>query len=137
MATVATARTPAQVFATAFGVVYLLIGVVGFFVTGFDNFADATTEELIVFGINPLHNIVHIAVGLLLLAGARTHTGAKQMNLLIGVVYGLVTVVGLANVLVDDILSANNADDFLHLVTAVLALYFGTAGAEGARPATT
>jgi Domain of unknown function (DUF4383) len=133
-----TTRTPAQMFALVFGVVYLLIGIAGFAVTGFDNFAGKTyNDTLILFPVNPLHNLVHIAVGALWLGGSRTHTSAKSVNLLIGVVYGLVTVLGFAGVLKFlAIENAASADNWLHLASAALAIYFGTAGAEGARPAT-
>jgi hypothetical protein len=125
-------------FALAFGVVYLLIGIAGFAVTGFDNFAGKTyDEELILFPVNPLHNIVHIAVGALWLGGSRTHASAKSVNLLIGVVYGLVAVLGFAGVLkflaIED---AASADNWLHVASAALSIYFGTAGAEGPRTAT-
>jgi uncharacterized membrane protein YuzA (DUF378 family) len=43
--------------------VYLIIGLLGFFVTGFENFASETNETLLGFEINPLHNIVHVVIG--------------------------------------------------------------------------
>lgn len=52
-------RTPAQTFALVFGAVYALVGLAGFLVTGFDNFAGETFDDkLIIFSVNPLHNIV-------------------------------------------------------------------------------
>lgn len=129
------AKSPAQMFALAFGVVYLLVGILGFILA-----PDEGDKLFGLFQVNLLHNIIHLAVGALFLAGSSNHERAKQVNLLIGVVYGLVAILGLANILVDapdGLLDANAADDFLHLGSAVLALYFGTAGAEGARPATT
>jgi uncharacterized membrane protein YsdA (DUF1294 family) len=131
-------RTPAQLFALVFGVVYLVVGLVGFAVTGFDNFAADTNEKLIAFQINPLHNIAHLGVGALLLVGSRTHDAAKSTNLVVGIVYLLLGILGLANVVVDEVLNNNSADTFLHLGTAALALYFGTVGAStrtGARTA--
>lgn len=127
--------TPAQTFALVFGVVYLLVGLVGFAVTGFDEFAGKTySEKLIVFPLNPLHNIVHIAVGVLWLVASSKHASAKSTNMLIGVVYGLVTILGFAGVLKFlAIEGAGSADNFLHLASSLLALYFGTAGAEGPR----
>jgi hypothetical protein len=122
-------------FALSFGVVFLLIGILGFILA-----PDEGDKLFGLFQVNLLHNIVHLAVGALLLVSSSTHVRAKQMNLIIGIVYGLVAILGLADILIDQpkgLLDANNADDFLHLATAVLALYFGTAGAEGGRPATT
>lgn len=118
-------------FALVFGVVYLLVGILGFILA-----PDEGDKLFGIFQVNLLHNIIHLAVGALFLAGSSNHVRAKQVNLLIGVVYGLVAILGLANILVTDLLDANAADDFLHLASSVLALYFGTAGAEGARPAT-
>jgi len=126
-------------FALAFGVVYLVVGLVGFAITGFDNFASQTDEKLLIFAINPLHNVAHIGVGALLLIGSSRHETAKSMNLMVGIVYLLLGILSLAGgVIVEDILNNNSADTFLHLATAALAIYFGTAGAArmpGARRA--
>lgn len=126
-------KTPAQAFALVFGAVYLLVGLAGFAVTGFDNFAGKTYDDvLILFPVNPLHNIVHIAVGALWLGSAAKHASAKSVNMLIGVVYALVAVLGFAGVLKFlAIENASSADNFLHIASAALALYFGSAGAEG------
>jgi hypothetical protein len=141
MATAGTgnARTPAQTFALVFGVVYLLVGVVGFFVTGFDGFAAKSYgEKLLLFPLNPLHNLVHVAIGALWIGAAAKHATAKSTNMLIGVVYALVAVLGLIGVLKFlAIKDAGSADNYLHLVTAALAIYFGSAGAEGTTTRTT
>ena len=126
-------------FALVFGAVYVLIGVAGFFVTGFDDFAAKDySEELLIFPVNPLHNIVHIAVGALWLGASARHGSAKSVNMLIGVVYGLVAILGFAGALkflaIED---AGSADNFLHLATALLALYFGSTGAEATSRAAT
>ena len=139
MATTATGnRSNAQLFALVFGVVYLAIGLIGFAITGFDNFAKDTAESLLIFQINPLHNIAHLGVGALLLAGSRSHDAAKSVNLMVGVVYLLLAILGFAgNILIEDLLNNNMADTFLHLGTAALAIFFGTAGATaGARSRT-
>jgi hypothetical protein len=138
MARAAATRTPAQMFALVFGAVYLLIGILGFVVTGFDGFAaESYNEKLIVFPVNPLHNLVHIAIGALWLGSSSRHATAKSVNLAVGVVYGLVAVLGFAGVLnFLAIKDAGSADNWLHVASAVLAIYFGTAGAEGTRPAT-
>jgi hypothetical protein len=134
----AATRTPAQLFALVFGADDLLIGILGFVVTGFDGFAsEVYNEKLFFFPVNPLHNVVHLAVGALWLGASSNHASAKSVNLLIGVVYALVAVLGFAGVL--DFLAiegAGSADNWLHVATSVLAIYFGTAGAEGTRPAT-
>lgn len=133
MATATAARTPGQMFALVFGAVYLLVGILGMFVS-----TSMDADTLILFDVNVVHNIVHLAVGALWLVGSRTASAAKSVNLLIGVVYLLVAILGFADVkfLTEDLLGKVNAgDNVLHLVSGLLALYFGTAG-SGARAAT-
>jgi hypothetical protein len=62
------ARHLAQLLALVIGAVYTLVGVAGFFVTGFEDFAAETDKTLLGFEINPLHNLVHLAIGLASLA---------------------------------------------------------------------
>ena len=58
-----------EILGLAFGAIYLLVGIVGFFITGFDNFAGNEQHEMLLFFmINPLHNIVHILIGVVGLA---------------------------------------------------------------------
>lgn len=116
-----------QQFGYAFGVVYLLVGLVGFAVTGSVDFAATSGKDLIFFELNPLHNIVHIAVGVLLAGGAASGAKAsKSVNLLVGVVYLLVGLVGFALVGSSaNIVALNHPDNFLHLATAALALAVG------------
>ena len=42
------ARTLPEILALAFGAIYLLVGIVGFFITGFDDFFGHTDETLLV-----------------------------------------------------------------------------------------
>lgn len=124
MATAGATRTPGQLFALVFGIVYVLIGLLGFI-------GPLAPGGLLLglFGINALHNIVHLAVGALLLFGSMSATNAKTSNLIVGVVYLLVAVLGLFGILVPGLINHNGADIGLHLVSGALALYFGTAGA--------
>ncbi len=56
-------RTAVQTFSLVFGLVYLIIGVAGFAVTGFDDFTHHDTDEMLLgFELNPLHNIVHLVI---------------------------------------------------------------------------
>jgi hypothetical protein len=123
-----TGRPWPQVLGLAFGAIYLLVGIVGFFITGFDDFAGHTNETLIVFRINPLHNIVHILIGVVGLALSRTLVGAKTFGLLLLVGYGAAFVYGLfATGRSWDILNLNWADNILHIASALVggAIYAG------------
>lgn len=125
-------RSPAQFFAFAFGAVYLLVGIVGFFVTGLDKFAGETyDEELIIFALNPLHNVVHLGLGAVWLWAASSHRLARTINQLFGIVLLLVAILGFMGTLKFlAIEGAGEPDNYLHLVTGLASLYFGTAGAS-------
>jgi hypothetical protein len=116
-----------QMLALAFGAVYLLVGVVGFFITGFDGFAsnrtDGNMDTLLIFMINPLHNIVHIVIGLAGIVLSRTLAGARTYGWLLAVGYGAAFVYGLIAAGQDwDFLNINAADNVLHIATAVVGL---------------
>ena len=87
--------------------------------------------------MNPLHNIIHIAVGALWLASSRTEASARAVSTLIGAVYLVVGVLGLfVNGSSDlNILNINQPDNALHLASAALGLYFGLAGRRTVAPA--
>jgi hypothetical protein len=123
-------RTPAQLFALIFGVVYLLVGIVGFFMTGFDNFAEKDPAKVVVFSVNPLHNVVHILIGVVWIAASRTAAAARAANLGIGIAYLALAAIGLLELNALGFLANNTADNWLHLVTGLLAVLFGTRAAE-------
>lgn len=110
-----------QTLAWVFGVVLLLIGVLGF-VPGI------TTDGMLLglFEVDMMHSIVHIVSGLAALAAAWGLYSARLYFQVFGVVYALVTVVGF--VMGGSILGlfmVNMADNLLHLVIAAVALYAG------------
>lgn len=115
-------------FGYAFGAVYLLVGLLGFAVTSGVGFAATQGGTLIAFEVNPLHNVVHLAVGALLVAGAAGGSArSRSVNLLVGGVYLTVGLLGFALVGSSfNLLALNQADNFLHLATAVAALVVGT-----------
>jgi hypothetical protein len=123
------ARTWPQLLALAFGAIYLLVGIVGFLVTGFgDFFAHDTNETLLGFEINGMHNVVHIVIGVAGLLLARTLAGARTYGWLLAVGYGAAFVYGLFAVGEDwDFLSLNAADNVLHILTAVVGLVIALA----------
>ena len=128
-----------QQLALAFGVVYTLIGVIGFFITGFgDFFGNANgmpmehDETLLGFMINPMHNVVHILIGLAGIALSRTLSGARTYGWLLAVGYGAAFVYGLIAVGKDwDFLNLNWADNILHLVTALVGVVIALGKVKG------
>lgn len=122
-----TARTrgPHQWLALVIGIVYLLVGIAGFFVTGFDGFAEHDHDQtLLGFAINPLHNIVHLLIGLLGVSMWRTSGGARTFGWLLLIGYGAAFIYGLIAVNNPDInvLNINVADNWLHILSALAGL---------------
>ena len=116
-------RTVPEILGLAFGAIYLLVGIVGFFITGFDDFAGHGDHTLLIFDINPLHNIVHILIGVAGLVLSRTLAGARTYGWLLAVGYGAAFVYGLLAVGEDwDVLNLNGADNVLHIATALVGL---------------
>lgn len=121
-------QSPNRLVGAVFGVVYLLVGIAGFFVTTTVAFAGTAGKPLIVFDVNPLHNVVHLLVGAALLIGSRTVGSARAVNSTVGGVYLLVGIVGLFLVGSSaNILALNGADNVLHFASAILLLGVGLA----------
>ncbi|MEV7973550.1 DUF4383 domain-containing protein [Cellulomonas sp. NPDC089187] len=120
-----------------FGVVYLLVGIVGFFITSGVDFAGTEGKTLIVFEVNPLHNIVHLLIGALLLgAAAASVKSAKAANTAVGAVYLVVGIIGLFLVGSSaNILALNGADNVLHFGSAILLLAVGLGADRSVAPA--
>ena len=119
------------------GVVYLLVGLLGFFVTSGVGFASRDGKSLLGFELNPLHNIVHLLVGAVLLyAATRGVAAARSANIAVGGTYLVVGIIGLF--ILDssaNILALNSADNVLHLVSALALLGAGLAADKDGRRA--
>ncbi|WP_028663232.1 DUF4383 domain-containing protein [Saccharomonospora halophila] len=122
---------PVQMLAALVGLVYLAFGIIGLIVTGFGDFAGSTGSTLWVFAVNPLHNIIHIVVGVLGVLMAVKSSGARTYGWLLLVAFGVLLLWGLAVTGVfatnpvsglGNPLALNAADNWLHLGTALLGL---------------
>ncbi len=135
-------RTPVQSLAALVGVVFLLVGILGF-VPGITthygdlSFAghDSGAKLLGIFQTSILHNIVHLAFGVGILM-AKTPGGARTYLVGGGIVYLAVWVIGAVGGL--DWLPVNTADNYLHIVlgAGMVALGLIAGRASTARPAT-
>ncbi len=89
-------RTPAQWYCLLAGLALLGAGLLGFIVdSAFDTGNGIDGDKLIVFEVNGWHNIVHLLSGIVLLAASPKRASAKAVAIAFGVVYGLVTIIGL------------------------------------------
>ena len=113
-----------QLASLVIGAVYALIGVLGFFVSGFQNFFSETNASLLGFEVNGFHNVVHILIGVAGIVLARTLAGARTYGWLLAVGYGATFLYGLFAVGSENLnfLSLNWADNWLHLVSALAGL---------------
>ncbi|MFO7690557.1 MAG: DUF4383 domain-containing protein [Cryobacterium sp.] len=122
--------SPNRIIGAVFGVAYLLVGALGFAVTGGVGFI-ATEGGLLlgIFEVNPLHNVTHLLIGAaLLVASLSSAPAAKATNTTVGAVYLILGVVGFFIVgSALNILALNTADHFLHLASAVALLGAGLA----------
>lgn len=110
-------RDPQKLFALLFGAILVLVGLLGFVPRFVSDGA-----LLGIFGVNALHNLVHIGTGLLGLVLGHYAGGASLFNKVGGVLYLLLFVVGAVAVALGSglLLNLNWADNLLHLGLAVL-----------------
>src|SRR4029453_9920541 len=83
-----TTRDPSQLLALAIGAVYTLVGILGFAVTGLDNFASQTDKTLAGFGIHPFAHLLPLATGLAGLALWHRLDTARTYGWLLAAGYG-------------------------------------------------
>jgi hypothetical protein len=118
-------RSPIQSAALLVGLVFLLVGILGFIpgiTSNYDDlkFAghDSDAQLLGIFDTSILHNIVHLVFGVAGLALARTFVGARQYLLGGGVIYLALFVYGAiwgADEGGANFIPMNWADNILHL----------------------
>ncbi|WP_040738056.1 DUF4383 domain-containing protein [Nocardia tenerifensis] len=118
------AWSPVRIAALAVGLVFLIVGVLGFIPGITDNYDSMTfaghhsdAHLFGVFNVSILHNIVHLLFGVAGLLAARAGAAARSYLLIGGVIYLALWVYG---VVVDEASEANfvplnNADNWLHL----------------------
>jgi hypothetical protein len=124
-----------QLVAGLVGVVYTVLGVVGFAITGFSGFVSANSgHSLLGFPLNPFQDLIHLAIGLLFLWAATQDSGVTE-GILIGGggVYVVAAIAGFiyAHVPVIAITTAGNPDNYLHLVSGLTAMAAGVLSAAG------
>lgn len=112
------------------GAAYVGVGLIGFTVTGFSNFL-ADTNDALLFGasINPMHNLVHVAIGAFLIVMTRFSTAVNEGALMgVGLFYIVAFVIGVIapdNLTIISMNGAGDGENFIHIITGVTALSAG------------
>jgi hypothetical protein len=108
----------AKTLAMIFGVVFVLVGLLGF----------VNNPILGLFAVDALHNIVHIILGIVLIAGARNMNPKAAVSSMktVGIIYIVLAVLGFILVPVSGkllgLVTMNGADNWLHVVLGVALL---------------
>lgn len=109
----------AKTIVLVLGVVFVLVGILGFF----------NDPVLGIFEVDMVHNIVHLASGVLaLLAVSMGEPSAKTFAKIFGLVYALVAILGLVMGTDEKLLGLmeiNSADNWLHVLLALVFLFAG------------
>jgi hypothetical protein len=112
---------PTEAAVLAISAVLVAIGIAGFFVTDIGDFAHHDTgDTLLGFEVNTLHNLVHLGLGLIGLVAWTRRRSAIGFAALLAVAYGGAALYGVYALGEQwDVLSLNEADNWLHLALAV------------------
>ncbi|HOE72098.1 MAG TPA: DUF4383 domain-containing protein [Deltaproteobacteria bacterium] len=123
-------------FALILGIFYAIVGVLGFFPPLLQSlpldapnvFVDFLKGSLLgIFPSNILHNLVHLVVGIWGIAAYRSPASSRIFAKSIAVIFGVLFVMGIIPVLrtTFGLIPLYGANVVLHLVTALLGVYFG------------
>ena len=133
-------RTTTQKVAVVFGVVFLLVGVLGLLVPGGMGM-EADTERaprlLNLFPVNLLHNLVHLAFGVWGLLASRRHDAARSYCRLGAIIYAVLVVVAFISDSTFGLVPLGSHDVWLHVALGAALTVAGFAAgnrAPGAAP---
>jgi hypothetical protein len=125
-------RSTVQLVALVFGIIYLLVGLLGFIgpLIGTASFVTFSQDRHALFGIaeiNLVHNLVHLLIGIGGLAAASSLANSRTYCQVVGVI---LLVVGVLGVFAQDsigLIPLGGADIPIHLVSGAILAYFGFA----------
>ena len=99
------------------GVVLVIVGLLGFFMS---------SPLIGYFEVDTLHNIIHLASGVIALVVGGNHATARMFLIIFGLVYGLVAIVGFVQgSTVLGLFAVNSYDNLLHVAIAGVCLVVG------------
>jgi len=133
-------NTTIQKLAAVFGVVFILVAIVGFIAPGgmaMQPTDPATAAKIFgMFPVNLLHNIAHLVFGIWGLAASRSWGGSKQFFVWGGTIYLILTIGGFLSPAGFGVLPLGGSDIGLHCVLAIVMLLIGVTAKPVASAAT-
>ena len=124
-----------RTFALVFGIIYVVVGIMGF-IPGLNQHhadlpaiaVDSFYGRLIgLFPVNILHNVVHLIIGAWGILSSRRIDASRFYGKALAIIYGLLAVLGLipvANTMFG-LVPIFGHDVWLHALSALVAAYFG------------
>ena len=126
-------RSTTQRVAMVFGVVFLLVGILGFLTdNGMDMNADPETSGKVLglFPVNLLHNVVHLLFGVWGLVAARSFAASRTYGRVGAAVYALLVVLAFVSPDGFGFVPIGGNAIWLHAVLALGFAYIGFAGTD-------
>jgi len=119
--------TTLQKLAGVFGVIFIVVALLGFITPGGMAMATAADTGLLlgIFPVNLLHNIVHLLFGIWGLAASRSWGGSKSYFTITGAIYAVLTCVGFLSPSGFGLVPLGGNDIWLHAVLAIAMLGIG------------
>ena len=117
-------------FGVALGAFYVALGVLGFFVTGFEGFTQNGPDKLLGVSVNPFHNIAHLGIGaLLIILSLQKNSAATEGAVMgVGLFYITAFVIGVTssdNLTILSMFGEGEVANFFHLISGVALLAVG------------
>jgi hypothetical protein len=118
--------------AMVFGIVFLLVGILGLVTPGGMSMAADPAPAMILglFPVNLLHNIVHLLFGVWGVVAARSFSGAKMYAQVGGVIYVVLAVLGFVLPTTFGLIPIGGNDIWLHAVLGVVLAFVGFTAKE-------
>ena len=128
-----------QRVAMVFGIVFLLVGILGFVTSGMDMTADPETAPLLLglFPVNAAHNGVHLGFGIWGLLAARSWDGARNYARIVGVLYVILAVLGFVAPSTFGLIPIGGNNIWLHALLGLVLAAVGFSAKPSAVTATT
>jgi Domain of unknown function (DUF4383) len=121
----------AKTLAMIFGIVFVLVGVLGF----------ATDTDLLgLFHTDAVHDAIHLLIGIILIGVAAANGNSAGALKVFGIIYLLLAIIGFIQVGTSGtgsllgLTEVNASDNYLHLVLAIVLWVAGKASSAGSSP---